>query len=61
MSCFRKFKLLFRQPFDHYLKLFKVPSQTAVFTNDGNFDKLALWYILPIRFITSDSFRDASN
>ena len=42
MSCFRKFKLLFRQPLDHYLKLFKALSQTAVFPKDDNFDKLPL-------------------
>ena len=35
--------------------------QTAVFPKDGNFDKLALWYTLPILLITSDSFYDASN
>ena len=51
MSCFGKFKLLFGQPLDHYLKLFKVPSETAVFPTDGNFDKLALCYIYPPNFI----------
>ena len=30
MTCFRLY-VLFRQPLDHYLKLVKVPSQTAVF------------------------------
>ena len=62
MSCFSKFKSLFRQPLDHYLKLFSVPSQTAVFPTDGNFGKLALCYTLLILLITSDSlFSDASN